>query len=169
MASKGISAHTGTTSQSRSRFLAGRSKILSLGFAGAVALISLAGAYAIYGGTTGKQFDTGNSNSYRPEAGSGTTQKEPQQMVTTDGSANSSQPGSDGAANSNQSSTTVTVNGKKVEVPANGSYSQTVDENGTHTEIKANSNHSSSTSGNSSNNSSSSSVNINISSGGSSQ
>lgn len=160
-----------TWSQITRHLKSGRSKALGLGFAGAVAVISLAGAYAIYGDTTGKQFDTSSSsNSYHPEDGTGSPQTAETEEGENMGTENQGQPDEDrqqGAesSSSSQSATNVTVNGRKVDVPANGSYSQTTDDGVTRTEIRTNSNHSSTTTGNSSSNSNSSSVNINISSG----
>jgi hypothetical protein len=58
---------------------------------------------------------------------------------------------------SNKSQTTVTVNGKAIEVPANGSYSKTTDDSSGHTEINVES----SNSGNDSS-SSNSSLQVNV-------
>jgi len=82
------------------------------------------------------------------------SEQEPQE------SRQSTQTQSDEGATSNRSETNVTVNGERVEVPENGSYSKTIKDGNSRTNINVESNHSSTSSGNSSTNNSS--VNVNI-------
>jgi hypothetical protein len=156
------------------RLFRSRSKLVGVGFAGAVALISLAGAYAIYGNTTGKSFETNTTNSYRPnddqEQAANSSEDQGGQSMEQEQSANNPDTGStstQGSSNS-RSTTSVTVNGQRVDVPANGSYSQTIDDGNSHSEIHSQSTHTSTTNGSNTSNSNYSSVNINISSGSSS-
>jgi len=68
------------------------------------------------------------------------------------------------ASNQSQSTTTVTINGQQVAVPANGEVHQTINGANSQTNISVQSNHSSTSSGNSASNTNNSSVNMNVTS-----
>lgn len=69
---------------------------------------------------------------------------------------------SNSSNNTNKSTVEITVNGKRVSVPANGSYHQSSDDGDTQTNINVENNHSSTTEGDNSSNSSSSSIKIDV-------
>ena len=153
------------------RLKSGQSKLVGIGFAGAVVLISLAGAYALYGNASDRQLETGNSNvrqGNQQDSGQVGPKEEEDNDMQDNAAGQSAGETSGAASNDSQSTTNVTVNGQRVDVPANGSYSQTIEDGNSRTEIRTESNHSNTTTGNGSSSSNNSSVNINISSGSSS-
>ena len=80
---------------------------------------------------------------------------------------NSSNVQSLNAATESTNNTSVVINGKSVNVPANGSYTNTTTDSSGQTTININSSHTSNSSGSSASNNSSTSVNVNSTSGGS--
>lgn len=145
----------------------GHRRLTAIGFAGALAVMAFAGMYSLFGNASERNLTTGGSSNRTQssnQAGSETTKQEDEMQTP----ANGDEAAQNGQSQSS-SSTEITVNGRKVEAPANGSFKQTYTENGATTDISVDSNHSSTTSGNGASNSSSSSVQLNVNSRSSSQ
>lgn len=139
----------------------GHRRLTAIGFASALAVMAFAGMYSLFGNVSERNLMTdGNSNrtqGVNPTDSATDKQETEMQTPDKDQADQSGQPQS-------SSSTEITVNGRKVEAPANGSFKQTYTENGATTDISVDSSHSSTTSGNGASNSSNSSVQMNITS-----